>query len=280
MWHLIRDMKKRQRSVTAALVLLVGGGLATFAAVEPARAVDILPHQAVYDMKLGRTTSDSGVSSVQGTLMLTWEDGCGEWLISQRLFLKISRDDVSFTTTSAFDTRESKDGLNFSYEDTTIREPGGPEYAQGSARLIAPGSEGSLVIEAPEAGQYILPEGAMFPTAQMVDVLVRAEAGERIMSHLVYDGTDGATLFDVATVIADPSLEAVEDAAGGEVMVWPMRFAYYEYNTTDSLPQVEIGADVQANGIAREISFDYGNFMVESTLISIEGLPEADCPEP
>ena len=262
------------------MALFVGSSLAFIAAAEPARAVDILPHQAVYDMTLGRTSSDAGVSSVQGTLMLTWEDGCGEWVISQRLFLMISRDDVSFTTTSAFDTRESKDGLNFTYEDTTIREPGGPEYAQGSARLIAPGSQGSLVIEAPEAGQYILPEGAVFPTTQMVDVLDRAEAGERIMSHLVYDGTDGATMFDVATVIADPSLQAVEEAAGGEVMVWPMRFAYYEYNTTDPLPQVEIGADVQANGIARQISFDYGNFTVETALVSIEGLPAADCPEP
>ena len=262
------------------LALILGVGLAAFFLTTHPQAAEILPHQAVYNMKLGSANGDSGVALVQGTLLLVWEDGCEDWVVSQRLFLRMSRDDVAFTTSSAFDTRESKDGLNFSFEDTTVREPGGAEHGLGSARLITPGSEGSLILDEPEAGQYVLPGGTIFPTAQMVDILARAEAGERIMTHLVYDGTDGATLFDVTTVVAEPTEMIVEDVAGGYIEVWPMRFAYYRHDATDSLPEVEIGADIQANGIARSIVFDYGTFVVESVLTSIEALPEASCTQP
>jgi hypothetical protein len=258
----------------------LSAGFATFCATASAQSVDILPHQAAYDMKLGSSHGDGGVDSVRGTLLLVWEDGCDDWLISQRLFLRITRDDVAFTTSSAFDTRESKDGLNFSFEDTTVREPGGAEHAIGAARLIALGGEGSLVLDEPEAGQYVLPRGTVFPTAQMIEILARAQAGERIMNHVVYDGTDGATLFDVTTVVAEPKKMTVEDVAGGHVVVWPMRIAYYRHDATDPLPDVEIGADIQENGIARRIVFDYGSFTVESDLTSIDALPAADCSEP
>jgi hypothetical protein len=278
--HLIRDMKKRQCLRFVRLALVLGAGLAAYVAATPSRAIDVLPHQAVYDMRLGKANGDGGVASVQGTLLLVWEDACDDWVISQRLFLRITRDDVSFTTSSAFDTRESKDGLDFSFEDTTVREPGGAEYAVGAARLIGLGDEGSLVLEEPQAGQYVLPRGTVFPTAQMLDVLVRAEQGERFMSHLVYDGTDGATLFDATTVVGEPKEATVEAAAGENVVIWPMRVAYYRHDATDPLPDVEIGVDVQANGIARRIVFDYGTFTVESKLTSIETLPAPECPGP
>lgn len=278
--HLIRHMKKRQWLRFAKLALILGAGLAAHVVATPSRATDVLPHQAVYDMRLGQTNGDGGVASVRGTLLMVWEDACDDWVISQRLFLRITRDDLSFTTSSAFDTRESKDGLDFWFEDTTVREPGGAEYAVGTARLIGPGDEGSLVLEEPQAGQYVLPRGTVFPTAQMLDILVRAQAGERFMSHLVYDGTDGATLFDVTTVVGEPKEATVEAAAGGHVVIWPMRVAYYKHDASDPLPDVEIGVDVQDNGIARRIEFDYGTFTVESALTSIEALPAADCPDP
>jgi hypothetical protein len=161
--HLIRDMKKRQCLGFARLALVLSAGLVACAAWTPSRASDVLPHQAVYDMRLGKANGDGGVASVQGTLLLVWEDACDDWAISQRLFLRITRDDVSFTTSSAFDTRESKDGLDFSFEDTTVREPGGAEYALGAARLIGPGDQGSLVLDEPLAGQYVLPGGPCYP---------------------------------------------------------------------------------------------------------------------
>jgi len=275
--HLIRRMKKRKRCRLPALVPHLAGVLAIFLTAGPAFAIDILPHRAVYDMRLVKTARDSGVASVQGTLMLTWEDSCDEWVIGQRLFLQISREDLSFTTSTAFDTRESKDGLELSFEDSSIHDPGGVEHAMGRARLIAGSGDGSLIIEEPDPGQYVLPKGTVFPTAQMIDILERALDGERFMSHLVYDGTDGKNLFDVTTAVGEPFDQDVEAAAGGHVVIWPMRIAYYPYGSIDELPEAEIGADIQENGVARRIVFDYGSFAVESKLVSIEALPKAVC---
>ncbi len=238
----------------------------------------MLPHRAVYEMSLGKSSGSSGVVSVRGTLLLTWEETCEAWLVGQRLFLKVSRDDATFATSSAFDTVESKDGLDFSFEDRTVREPGGAEFASGSARLASQGGDGSLVLDEPEPGQFVLPKGTMFPTAQLIDILARAEAGERIINHLVYDGTDGAVLFDVTTVLAEPKTQTLEGEAGGEATIWPMRLAYYPHDTVDPLPQVEIGADVQDNGVAHRLVFDYGTFTVESELTELEPLPRPDCP--
>ena len=242
----------------------------------------MLPHRAVYEMSLGNSSGSSGVVSVRGTLLLTWEETCEAWLVGQRLFLKVSRDDATFATSSAFDTVESKDGLDFSFEDRTVREPGGAEFASGSARLASQGGDGSLVLDEPEPGQFVLPKGTMFPTAQLIDILARAEAGERIINHLVYDGTDGAVLFDVTTVLAEPKTQTLEGEAGGEAggeaTIWPMRLAYYPHDTVDPLPQVEIGADVQDNGVAHRLVFDYGTFTVESELTELEPLPRPDCP--
>ena len=270
-------MKKHQRRRSSLPASLLGAGLAIFLAAGPALAIDILPHRAVYEMKLGKTARDTGITSVQGTLVLIWEDACDEWVIGQRLFLSISREDASFTTSTAFDTHESKDGLEFSFEDITVHEPGGVEHATGRARLIGGGGDGSLVLDEPEPGQFVLPKGTVFPTAQMIDILDRAQAGERFMSHLVYDGTDGKNLFDVTTAVGEPTERIVEDAAGGQVVIWPMRIAFYPYGSSDELPEAEIGAEIQANGVARRIVFDYGSFTVESMLTSIEALPKAVC---
>jgi hypothetical protein len=113
----------------------------------------------------------------------------------------------------------------------------------------------------------------------MIEILARADQGERFMSHLVYDGTDGANLFDVTTAVGEPVDKTVEEAAGGSVTIWPMRLAYYTHGGSEELPQVEIGADVQDNGVARRIVFDYGTFTVESTMTSIDALPPPDCPK-
>src|SRR5258708_32694379 len=65
-------------------VILATALAAPILAVEPARAIEITPHRALYNLSLGAAKSASGVADARGTMLLEWADSCDGWTIEQR----------------------------------------------------------------------------------------------------------------------------------------------------------------------------------------------------
>ena len=80
--------------------------------------------------------------------------------------------------------------------------------------------------------------------AHLSDLIDRASAGERFMVHTVYDGGDGATVYDVTTVVGRAE-------SGDGPISWPMRLAFHEHGTNVEEPRFEIAVTLRRDGVAR-----------------------------
>ena len=239
------------------------------AATAHAGDIPLLSHRASYELNLAQRTGS--VTSAHGLMVMTMEDACDAWRVRQGLALSIARDEQAIATTSDFDSREGKDGSWYSFEDRTNSDPGGEELSIGSA-TAGDGTTGAVEISEPEGDDGLLPPGTVFPMGHLVAILDGAAAGEKLMSHVLFDGTDGTLVYDVSTAIGSP---AVSEDNG--MRVWPVRLAFYAHDSVEETPELEIDARLREDGVAEALSYDYGNFVLSGTLTNLEPLPPPEC---
>jgi hypothetical protein len=99
----------------------------------------------------------------------------------------------------------------------------------------------------------------------------------------VFDGArlDGA--FQVNAVIGRPPKPAAgTPAVRGDVSLlrqpaWGVRFAFFANGDSGAPPEYELALDLLANGVARSMLLDYGDFAVDARLIQIQALPRPKC---
>jgi hypothetical protein len=110
-----------------------------------------------------------------------------------------------------------------------------------------------------------------------------ARAGEKLLGVRVFDGSrmDGA--FQVNAVIGKPPRSAAGPSPRGDVALlrnqpsWLIRLAFFPPGQTSAQAEYEIGAEILANGVARSMTLDYGDFAIDARLQQIEALPRPRC---
>jgi hypothetical protein len=233
----------------------------------------------MYEMRLATPRGQGGVEDVHGRLTVEWADVCEGWTVDQRMALVIDfgEDVGSARTLSTFASWESKDGLRFRFEDRTWHGDGSVEEIGGAASLAALDQPGEVRLTAPTADAIPLPAGTLFPTRHTLELIDRAAAGETYVVRQVYDGTTESAS-EVAAVIG--ALAATPEGAivvpGGEEG-WPMRLAFFSAEGRDDRPDYEIAVVLHANGVARDMVIDYGDYAIEAVLTAFEALPDPGC---
>ncbi|MDX6750291.1 DUF1849 family protein [Geminicoccaceae bacterium 1502E] len=236
-------------------------------------AVRLLPHRAAYGLALATPGKDSDLAAVRGLLVLEWRPACDGWLSHQRLgFVATRNDGTSFTYDVRFSSWESLDNtqLRFnvrSYDAGAIFE----EY-KGEARLDGPGQGGRAVYVSPPDLEMALPPGTLFPTRHLHKLVERALAGERLVSHVVFDGSGPDALSEVTAVIA--GVRRTDD--NGQPR-WPVTLAYHSIDASDALPVFELAFELAADGVLRDVLLDYGDFSLSGRLEKLEELPAPPC---
>jgi len=255
----------RKALVCAVLAATVGSAPAG------AGEIALLSHQATYELNLAERSGATSVTSARGLMVMTMKEGCEAWQVRQGLALTVGRDEMQVATVSDFDSEEARDGTWYSFRDRTTNEPGGAELAEGKAAIEA-GMTGRVDIHGPEEDEAVLPVGTLFPMAHMVALLDSARAGERIVSHVLFDGTDGALVHHVTTLIGPAAV-----SADNGLRVWPMRLAFFVAGDAVETPELEIDVRLREDGVAEALAYDYGNFVLSGTLTGLEVLPVPGC---
>ena len=244
-----------------------------------------MPHRATYEMKLSGSHSSSGISEVGGRMVLETVDSCDGWEVKQRIKLTFQRTDgEEFETDSNFTSYESKDGLELRFSVRNIQNDEVEEELRGQADLEGSGGKGRATFTLPEPRAFDLPAGTLFPTTHLALIIRHARAGEKTVSYKVFDGArlDGA--FQVNAVIgrpprAAPGTPAVRGDLGlmRNQQAWGVRFAFFAADGQGAQPEYELALDLLANGIARSMMLDYGDFAVDARLIQLQALPRPRC---
>ena len=246
--------------------------------------VVLVPHRATYDMKLSVARPNSGIVEVNGRMVLEMVDSCEAWEVKQRIKLKFLRNDgEEFDTDSSFTSYETKDGLGLRFSVRNIQDQEVEEELRGHADLEATGGKGRASFSLPEARSFDLPAGTLFPTTHLALIIRHARAGDQSVSYSVFDGArlDGA--FTVNAVIGKPPRGAGAPVVRGDVGLlrqqsWGVRLAFFAAGDQGTAnPEYELALDLLANGIARSMLLDYGDFAVDARLVQIQALPRPRC---
>lgn len=245
----------------------------------PAAAQSVSPHRAAYSLSLGEARN-SGLSAIEGALVVEWGEVCEGWTISQRMRFHMSGGDSGDADSDiTFSSFESRDGTGYRFSLRTLRDGDIVEDLKGKATLD-PEKGGKA--EFTEPGETIdLPPGTLFPTAHSLLLINLAQGGERQVSRAVFDGAtlDGA--LDVSAIIGDtsppdPKVAAMAPTLGNRPN-WRVRMAYFNPDDKTGIPTYETSMRMLDNAVAADYTFDYPEFTINAKLERLEALPKPNC---
>ncbi len=277
-------MPSKHRRTPFTLLAGVVIGLMSVPAAGPAASAApvIVPHVAVYQLSLGRTSGSGGVIQATGRIEFTWAEGCDGWTVDQRTFLILtSAQGFDYHSGWVLNAWESKDGLSYRFSVKRVNTGEEPSETRGKARLQAPGLGGVVNYSTPEQDPLILPTGTLFPTRYSEELLAAAAQNEILFWRTVFDGSGEEGYFGVnatlSPTLSAETLPSFESPLIQGVPSWRMRLAYFGQDEQAAEPEHEQSQRMYANGIVDELEFDYSDFAIKGVLESLEALPPPDC---
>jgi EipB-like len=236
------------------------------------------PHVAAYRLSLaGATDMSNPFSEVRGGLVIEWRLACDGWLSRQRLaFSGTLQEGGDLSHDVRFSSWEALDGSRMRYSYRSYGDDELQEEFRGEA-VLAPPEGGVATFTTPSERRIELPAGAMFPTVHIQEVLREARAGERFVSHEVFDGAGFDALTQITSVIGQPRLVEPLADQDGQARAWPVSMAYYDLHTPSDTPKFEAGFLLEENGVLRDLVLNYGDFKLQGELESLDLLERPDC---
>jgi hypothetical protein len=275
-------MRAALACLAMACLLLAGGP----APAEERERVRLVPHRAVYDLSLARSSGPRGVENAKGRIAFEFGgDACEGYTLKYR---QVTVLDGSETGSRTLDVRtatfEAGDGrsMRFKTDSTMQGIPG--DSVDGDAST---GPDGSLSIRLKRPKKEVLevPGRLAFPTEHMKMLIRAASRGETKVATRLYDGSDdGHKIYDTLAMIGrkiEPGAGEVEEPTRQDAMAklarWPMTISYYTAGTGDQTPAYTISFELYENGVSRALKLDYGDFALRGDLQALELHPYTAC---
>ena len=233
-----------------------------------ASALDILPHRASYHASVQIVRGDPSNGAGEGFIEWRTEDHCETWLFDETSLVRMGIGGDARKFSSRQVAFEAKDGSWYRYQND-FDGPTGAEFSSGEAVLDEAGETARVVVEEPESLTTDLPVGTLFPIGFTIDVLERAAAGERFMSHVVFDGTDRAQASEYTTFV-----ESVDEREGH--MIWTMKVSVFTAAQHVG-PEMEVTASIRDDGVIDAIRYEDDMAITTLTLQELTELPASNC---
>ena len=242
----------------------------------PLAAAELVGHRAIYTLTMETARGD--VIAASGTMGFEMIDACDAWAVRQRLAITVTgRDGTDVDLTSDYTTWESKDGLRLRFRMRQSSQDAVVNDIAGTATLERIGGPGKAVFSQPPDTVLDLPAGTMFPTAHTVAILAAAREGKRFIALPLFDGTGSDGVHDSTVAIVG----WVQPAANPWPSLAPLpsvrvRIAFFEREGTKQQPEYEVGMRYWENGIADQLSMDFGDYALAGKLTEL-AVPKPGC---
>lgn len=273
-------MRAPFKSAVFMAALLAGPGLSPAAAA----AASLLPHRAVYDLRLADQQpqgGSEGMAAVGGRMVFEFTGTpCEGYTVNFRFVVEMTDGEGSTTVTDLrTSTFESGAGDSFDFLSQTFTNQVLTDEVKGAAVRGDSGVSVDLVSPA-EAKVAFKPE-VIFPTEHLLKVIAAAEKGDTVLAGEVFDGSEtGDKTYATSTIIGEPISGAPEGPAAsvGTTRRWPVTVAYFDASQGGDLtPEYSIGFDLFDNGVSADLRMDYGEFALQGDLTHFEALPTTPC---
>ncbi|WP_210272587.1 cell envelope integrity EipB family protein [Chthonobacter rhizosphaerae] len=266
--------------VWTAVTVAAVAGLVPAASAAP---VSLLPHRAVYDLRLAESPAGGGESmaSVSGRMVFEFTGTpCEGYTVNFRFVIEMTDGEGQATVTDLrTSTFEDGPGTAFEFLSQTYTNQVLTEEVKGSAARTD--KELTVQLTTPAEAKVSFAPDVIFPTAHLVRIIEAAKAGTSVVSTEIFDGSEtGDKVYATSTIIGQ---EETGPVTGPEATLqtrrrWPVTVAYFDAAATGDLtPEYSIGFDLYENGVSSDLRMDYGDFALDGDLKHFEALPAAPC---
>ncbi len=268
----------------AVMACLLGAAPA-WAVSDPATEAGLIPHKALYEIKMISNHSSSQFLNLSGQMYYEWQPSCEAWVSNHRFNMVYEYTDApSMRITSDYSTYEPFDGKSMNFTSQRKRDGQIFEEIRGSAEITRP-SESQAKYTIPEGLIQPLPQETLFPMSHTLMVLQKIKAGEKFHRAVIFDGSDQEGPMQVTSFVGKPleSSDIVQVAAGidRELMrskAWKVRLAFFPDTSKEAGSDYEMSVVFHENGVISDIVIDYEDFSVSQKLVALERL-ESACTE-
>lgn len=252
------------------------------AAATDSIAKALAPHKAVYDIDLVATHSGSQIINIRGKMTYEWKKSCNAWVTDHDFTLKYDyADGPGMRIASDFSTFESLDGKNFDY--TSRRKRDGDMYQEIRGHADTGAKGGKAVFRSPEGLKFDLAPGTLFPVGHTIELIRKAQAGEKFYAAPVFDGSDEEGPIEINSVIANV-VKPSEIVTGEKIdagllkgKAWNVRMAVFPEASQEERADYEMSLIFHDNGIISDMLIEYDDFSVTQKLVSLERASADSC---
>lgn len=264
----------------ASLATLALSTAATQALAVPAT---LASHRAVYDLSLKDASERSGISGMVGRMVYEFGgSACDGYTVSFRFVTEIATGEDSRVTDQQTTTFEDIRNKTFRFVTRSFVDQKLDHEVRGSAEKH--GDELAVDIEQPEKVTLDIAP-AYFPTEHMIELIGKARDGERFYESRIYDGSDaGDKAMLTTTILGDKQPVETGDMEAGKAgeladdAFWPVSMSYFEESAEgDGLPVYSIAFKLYENGVTRDLTMDYGDFVLEGQLAQLDMYEPTPC---
>ena len=257
----------------------------------PAGSVKFAPHVAVYDLKLTSSRGKRLLESARGRIVYDFSGSSCEGYSLQ--FRQVTELDSGEGKASLSDLRtstwEEGDGKSFRFQSQNYMDDKRVSEVDGQADR---GKEKVAVKLSKPDGKKFDAGKVVFPTEHMRLLIEAARAGKTLLEVNVYDGSEtGEKVYQSLSVIGkkiEPDKKIDDAAAGNNVLAglarWPVTISYFDQSAKKSegelgeqTPVYAISFEMYENGVSRELKLDYGDFVIDGKMSSLELKPVKAC---
>ena len=275
------SMKLLNRMLTKAAILALAVLTSAVTAVNAA-TFEIQPHRAIYKMELASLEDNSTVVHARGQFDFEWVDACDAWTVSQRALLEIGHSDgrvINFGW--SYSAWEQKDGLAYRFFITRRFGSDQKEEVRGEAHLDGRGKGGLARFLSPTEREVELPEGTLFPSNHVLDLLGALEEDRVPPWRALFDGSGDNGIHGVSAAVARSippgEMPGFRSPLTDEKASWTILLAFFDLDESGSLPEQEQTFRLYENGVVDQLTFDYGDFSVKAVLEELEALSNDGC---
>ncbi|MBZ8132368.1 cell envelope integrity EipB family protein [Afifella sp. IM 167] len=255
----------------------------------PQTGVAPVPHRAVYDISLAKSTRASGIEDAKGRMVFEVSgNACEGFTMSQRLVVNlVGGEEGDRLLDFRVSTFEDGSGHLYRFSSRTYLNDQVVESVEG----VAHRKDERVVVDltTPAEKTVEFEKEPLFPGQHLNALLTAARADQRFMASTIYEGSGSGENADTATaIIGKPEAEAGEMGAPASPLTsgvhWPVSIAYFKderKHDPDALgeetPAYQMSFTLYENGVTRNLVMDYGDYVLSGELERIEQLEATPC---
>jgi envelope integrity protein B len=242
---------------------------------------NLAPHVAIYDLKLTNSRGKRALESVHGRIVYDFSGSfCEGYALQFRQVTELTSEGKVAVSDLRSTTFEQGDAQGFRFRSENFMDRRQIGNVDGNAERN--GSNVAIRLSKPQGKTFDV--GAVaFPTDHMRRIIEAAQAGQTLLEVDVFDGSEnGEKVYQSLTVIGRkiaPDEKNPTDAAAGQALLaglarWPVTISYFDKSEKkdggEQLPIYAIAFELYENGVSRALRLDYGDFVVEGVMSSLE----------